>query len=124
MFGSLTKLGLPDETLGLIKLQVRFLIISLVITAVVGLVFYLLEAIAGCKMAKSAQIKNPWLAFIPVANGWVYGTLAEKYKKEKRHKIRPFRHNFACFRGNSAYGNNSAYNIYGNFNKGNYGVRA
>ena len=27
MFGSLTKLGLPDETLGLIKLQVRFLII-------------------------------------------------------------------------------------------------
>lgn len=90
MFGSLTKLGLPDETLGLIKLQVRFLIISLVITAVVGLVFYLLEAIAGCKMAKSAQIKNPWLAFIPVADGWVYGTLAEKYKKKNGTKSARF----------------------------------
>ena len=56
----------------------------------IGIVIYLLEAIGVYKMAKSAEIKNPWLAFIPVANDWVFGTLAEKYKKKNGTKSARF----------------------------------
>ena len=60
------------------------------ISLLIGLALYLLESIGVYKMAKSAEIKNPWLAFIPVANGWVFGTLAEKYKKKNGTKSARF----------------------------------
>ena len=60
------------------------------ISLLIGLALYLLESIGVYKMAKSAEIKNPWLAFIPVANGWVFGTIAEKYKKKNGTKSARF----------------------------------
>ena len=97
MFDYLTELGLPEEAVSF------FLTVFIGVFAVsisIGIVIYLLEAIGVYKMAKSAEIKNPWLAFIPVANDWVFGTLAEKYKKKNGSKIRPFRHNsYRAFQG-------------------------
>jgi len=87
MFDYLTELGLPEEDVSF------FLTVFIGVFAVsisIGIVIYLLEAIGVYKMAKSAEIKNPWLAFIPVANDWVFGTLAEKYKKKNGTKSARF----------------------------------
>lgn len=87
MFDFLTELGLPEEV---VSFFFTFFIGAIAVSAVIGIAIYLLESISVYKMAKSAQIKNPWLAFIPVANGWVYGTLAEKYKKKNGTKSARF----------------------------------
>ena len=87
MFDFLTELGLPEEA---VSFFFTFFIGAIVVSAVIGIAIYLLESISVYKMAKSAEIKNPWLAFIPVANDWVFGTLAEKYKKKNGTKSARF----------------------------------
>lgn len=87
MFDYLVELGLPEE---LVSFFFTFFIGAIAVSAVIGIAIYLLESISVYKMAKSAEIKNPWLAFIPVANDWVFGTLAEKYKKKNGTKSARF----------------------------------
>lgn len=87
MFDYLTELGLPEEA---VSFFFTFFIGAIAVSAVIGIAIYLLESISVYKMAKSAEIKNPWLAFIPVANDWVFGTLAEKYKKKNSTKSARF----------------------------------
>lgn len=87
MFDYLTELGLPEEA---VSFFFTFFIGAIAVSAVIGIAIYLLESISVYKMAKSAKIKNPWLAFIPVANDWVFGTLAEKYKKKNGTKSARF----------------------------------
>lgn len=87
MFDYLTELGLPEDV---VSFFFTFFIGAIAVSAVIGIAIYLLESISVYKMAKSAEIKNPWLAFIPVANDWVFGTLAEKYKKKNGTKSARF----------------------------------
>lgn len=87
MFDYLAELGLPEEV---VSFFFTFFIGAIAVSAVIGIAIYLLESISVYKMAKSAEIKNPWLAFIPVANDWVFGTLAEKYKKKNGTKSARF----------------------------------
>ena len=87
MFDFLTELGLPEEV---VSFFFTFFVGAIAVSAVIGIAIYLLESISVYKMAKSAEIKNPWLAFIPVANDWVFGTLAEKYKKKNGTKSARF----------------------------------
>ncbi len=87
MFDYLVELGLPEE---LVSFFFTFFIGAIAVSAVIGIAIYLLESISVYKMAKSAEIKNPWLAFVPVANDWVFGTLAEKYKKKNGTKSARF----------------------------------
>ena len=87
MFDRLAELGLPEEA---VSFFLTFFIGAIAVSAVIGIAIYLLESISVYKMAKSAEIKNPWLAFIPVANDWVFGTLAEKYKKKNGTKSARF----------------------------------
>lgn len=87
MFDFLTELGLPEEV---VSFFLTVFIGVFAVSAVIGIAIYLLESISVYKMAKSAEIKNPWLAFIPVANDWVFGTLAEKYKKKNGTKSARF----------------------------------
>ena len=87
MFDFLTELGLPEEV---VSFFFTFFVGAIAVSAVIGIAIYLLESISVYKMAKSAEIKNPWLAFIPVENDWVFGTLAEKYKKKNGTKSARF----------------------------------
>lgn len=87
MFDYLVGLGLPEEV---VSFFFTFFIGAIAVSAVIGIAIYLLESISVYKMAKSAEIKNPWLAFVPVANDWVFGTLAEKYKKKNGTKSARF----------------------------------
>lgn len=87
MFDFLTELGLPEEV---VSFFFTFFIGAIAVSAVIGIAIYLLESISVYKMAKSAEVKNPWLAFVPVANDWVFGTLAEKYKKKNGTKSARF----------------------------------
>lgn len=87
MFDYISELGVPDET---VSFFLAIFIGTFTISLLIGLALYLLESIGVYKMAKSAEIKNPWLSFVPVGRNWVFGTLAEKYKKKNGTKSARF----------------------------------
>ena len=59
MFDYISELGVPDET---VSFFLAIFIGTFTISLLIGLAIYLLESISVYKMAKSAEIKNPWLA--------------------------------------------------------------
>ncbi len=55
-----------------------------------ALVLYILKAVGVYKMAKTAEIKNAGLAFVPVINVLIFGKLGDKFLKrngKKRKKL-------------------------------------
>lgn len=58
-----------------------------------GIVAYVLQALALYTIAKRRQINRPWLAWIPVANLWLLGAISDQYqevakgKQKSRRKI-------------------------------------
>ncbi len=49
----------------------------------VELALYILRAAGIYKMALNAGIKQPWIAFVPVANAYTFGLIAEKNNRKK-----------------------------------------
>lgn len=49
----------------------------------VALALYILRAAGIYKMALNAGIKQPWIAFVPVANAYTFGLIAEKNNRKK-----------------------------------------
>lgn len=49
-------------------------------TVLVSLVMYVLTALALYTIAKRREIRNAWLAWIPVANSWIIGSLSDQYR--------------------------------------------
>lgn len=47
---------------------------------VIGLVAYVLMAVGLYTIAKRRGIRNPWLAWIPVANSWLLGCISDQYQ--------------------------------------------
>ena len=54
---------------------------SMPISSVVSLASYLLTAFGIYNMGKTLGVKNPWLSFIPFANVYAFGNIAEHYIK-------------------------------------------
>ena len=48
--------------------------------AVMSLVTYVLTAVALYTIAKRRGLKNPWLAWIPIADCWLLGSLSDQYQ--------------------------------------------
>lgn len=61
-------------------------VIYIAAVAAVCLALYILRAIGIYKMSKTAGIEYPWLCFIPVANSFALGRIAEKYRKNPIEK--------------------------------------
>lgn len=52
-------------------------IIGLVICLSVNAVFYIFNSIALKKLAEGRQLERPWLAWVPIANGYLLGEIAD-----------------------------------------------
>jgi len=56
-----------------------FLVLFYVLMIGVAIASYVLNALAFQKIAQRRQIRNPFLAWIPVANNWLIGSIADDY---------------------------------------------
>ena len=65
-----------------ISIFAGIMIVYFAILGIVALALYLLEAFALFNMAKSAGYSRPWRGFIPFANTFLFGKIAEKYRKK------------------------------------------
>ena len=74
-----------------------FTVFAIIILSVLGFVLlftlatYIFESIAMCTIAKRRQIKNPWLAWIPVARSWTMGAIVDEQDRRVIGKDRFFR---------------------------------
>lgn len=67
---------MADFTAGL-----AFVIIYFVVIFGISITMYLFEAFGLYRMGQRLGFKNPWLAFVPVANVYALGKVAEQYVK-------------------------------------------
>lgn len=61
-------------------------IIIMIFTIAVSITFYVFSSLGLYSHAKRHNIKNPWLAWLPVGNHWVYGTLCDRAAANKPNK--------------------------------------
>ena len=52
----------------------------ILVVGIALLVGYVLRSIGLHTMAKNRGIKNPWLAWLPVGNYWIAGSIADQYR--------------------------------------------
>lgn len=52
----------------------------------INLVTYIFVALGLYTIAQRRNIRNPWLAWIPVAQLWVLGSLSDQYQRQVNHR--------------------------------------
>lgn len=74
------------DEFGFVILGVVLLI--LLVSLLVGLVFYVLQSAGFYTIAKRRGIKNPWLAWIPIGNYWIIGSISDQYRYVSRGEVK------------------------------------
>ena len=89
-FSSIPGLDMMENAAATI-LAVYFLI--MLVTSIWSIVMYVFHIVGMYTIAKRRMIHNPWLAWIPVANLWILGSISDQYqymakgKTTKRRKV-------------------------------------
>ena len=65
-----------------IGLLVAFFVFALIYLAY-SVVTYVLQSKGLHAIAQRRGIHNPWLAWVPVANFWVFGSVSDQYRLQK-----------------------------------------
>lgn len=52
-----------------------------------GVVSYVLMSIGMYRLAKSRWIRNPWLAWIPLGNLWILGSVSDQYRYVVKNEV-------------------------------------
>lgn len=53
-----------------------------------GIVMYILQSLGLYTIACRRQLKNPWLAWLPIGNMWILGSLSDQYQRATTGRIR------------------------------------
>lgn len=64
-----------------------FLVFYLLILAF-GIVSYVLQSLGMYTIAKRRGIHNPWLAWVPVGNMWILGSISDQYQYVAKGRVR------------------------------------
>lgn len=56
--------------------------------SLVSLAVYIFSALGLYTIAQRRGLRNPWLAWIPVANVWILGSLSDQYRYVVRNEVR------------------------------------
>ena len=89
-FSSIPGLDMMENAAATI-LAVYFLI--MLVSSIWSIVMYVFHSLGMYTIAKRRMIHNPWLAWIPVANLWILGSISDQYqymakgKTTKRRKV-------------------------------------
>ena len=54
----------------------------------IGIAAYVLQSLGLYTIANRRGISNPWLAWLPVGNMWILGSIADQYQYAANHKVR------------------------------------
>lgn len=68
---------------------VVFMIVLAVITAIAlwNIAMYVLKSVGLYTLARRRGLKNPWMAWVPVLNDWLLGSLSDQYRYVAKGQI-------------------------------------
>ena len=72
-----------EEMVFILQTTLAWLFICLAI----GVACYVLQALSLYSLAKRREINKPWLAWIPLANAWILGSLSDLYQYVVKRKV-------------------------------------
>lgn len=61
---------------------------TLLVAYILGIVSYVLQSVGFYSMAKRRGIHNPWLAWVPVGNVWILGSISDQYQYVAKGNVR------------------------------------
>ena len=76
--------GVAGAALGIIGI----VLLTYLVTFGLGIVMYILQALGLYTIAQRRGIKHPWLAWLPLTNMWILGSVADQYRYVSRGQIR------------------------------------
>lgn len=76
---NLSETGIDE---GVVAGIISLIVIYVAVIGIICLALYILRALGIYNMAKNAGLSNPWVAFVPIANSYTFGKLAEKYRRK------------------------------------------
>lgn len=83
--------GMPDVPQGLMMgvggAVVAVLLIVLLLALAFSIVSYVLSAVGIYRIAKRRGIHHAWLAWVPVGNSWLLGSISDHYQYVVKHKM-------------------------------------
>ena len=65
-----------------------FLLVFYLIAMVVSIVMYVLQSVSLYSIAKRRGIHHPWLAWIPIGDAWIVGSISDQYQYVAKAKVR------------------------------------
>ena len=78
---------IPEEMLEVMKIAGAVFVGVLTVAAAFGLVMYILRSLALHTIAKRRGLQNAWLAWIPVGQEWIIGSVSDQYQYLTKGKI-------------------------------------
>lgn len=76
--------GVAGAALGIIGI----VLFTYLVTFGLGIVMYILQALGLYTIAQRRGIKHPWLAWLPLVNMWILGSIADQYRYVSKGQIR------------------------------------
>lgn len=70
-----------------VEMFVMSYLISLLFSLGIGLISYVFTSLGYHTLAKRRGINHPWLAWIPVGNLWIMGSLSDQYRYVTRGRV-------------------------------------
>ncbi len=67
---------------------IGIVLLTYLVTFGLGIVMYILQALGLYTIAQWRGIKHPWLAWLPVTNVWILGSIADQYRYVSRGQVR------------------------------------
>ena len=63
-------------------------LVGILLSNLIGIGLYVMQSLGLYTISKRRGIHNPWLAWIPVANMWILGSIADQYQYVTKGKIK------------------------------------
>ena len=79
--------GIPEDMLEMIEIMGAVFLGVFAVIGVFGLVMYILRSMALHTIAKRRGLKNAWLAWIPVGQEWIIGSVSDQYQYLTKGKL-------------------------------------
>lgn len=79
---------LIDGAAGAVGVVFGFFLVFYLLILAFGVVCYVLQSLGFYTIAKRREIRNPWLAWLPVGNMWILGSISDQYQYVAKGRVR------------------------------------
>ena len=87
-YNGYNSMGLDTATAGAVEFMLVFLVIFYLIMIAACIACYVLQAVGMYSIAKRRGIHHAWLAWIPVGNLWLLGSISDQYQYLAKERVR------------------------------------